>query len=218
MPFAARPILPLDPRSGITIKREVHEIVVNAPARALVDSLCRVLLAPEPRFGLIRVLFPAGLTGADLRPGVRFQGRYELGLAARELTRAPLLARLCASPPVQTALRHAEDLFMSNYAEITELELDAPIARLKYVYLQGTPIAGSTTYLIEPLAPALCRFTQVFEYQEINRLAHATFGTFGLRQHNRVYYLQVHHAARRLGAEIVSTTLPAAYCELPAAC
>lgn len=214
MPFAARPILPLDPNSGIAIKREVHEIVVNAPARALVDSLCRVLLAPERRFGLVRVIFPAGLTGAGLRPGVRFQGRYELELAARELFCAPTLAHLCALGPVRTALHWAEGLFMSNYAEITELELDAPVARLKYVYLQGTPIAGSTTYQVEPLAANLCRFTQVFEYQEINRLAHATFGTFGLRQHNRVYYLQVHHAARRLGAEIVSTTLPAAYCSL----
>jgi hypothetical protein len=212
-----RTVLPFDPGSGIAIKREVHEIVVAAPARPFIDSLTQVLLDPERRYGLIRVMFPPGLAAGELRPGVRFQGRYELELAAGEID-GPLrrpLQLLCGAPWVRAALGRVGDAVISNYAELTELQLDpAPVARMKYVYLRGTPIAGSSTYLIRPLADEMCCFTQVFEYQEINRLAHATFGTFGLRHHDRAVYAQVHHAARRLGARVVSTTLPAAYCRV----
>ena len=53
--------------------------------------------------------------------------------------------------------------------------LGCEIHTLRYCYLEGTAIAGSTTYFVEPRAGHRCLVRQVLEYQEINGLAMAVF-------------------------------------------
>lgn len=88
------------------------------------------------------------------------------------------------------------------------------VHRLKYRYLAGTPIAGSSTFTIEPAGERRCRVTQVFEFQEVNGIALRTFERFGLKYHDQVVYMQVHQAAARAGARVASGTIPEAYARL----
>ena len=56
--------------------------------------------------------------------------------------------------------------------------------------------------------------TQVFRFQEVNAIALATFERFGLKFHDQVVYMQMHQAARRVGARVLSGTIPEAYGEM----
>ncbi|HUH05340.1 MAG TPA: hypothetical protein VML75_25255, partial [Kofleriaceae bacterium] len=101
-----------------------------------------------------------------------------------------------------------------DYGEIEEIVTDpAPGEphRLRYRYLEGTPIAGSSLFEIEPLGPGRCRVRQVFESQEINAIAVASFQRIGLKYHDQVVHMQIHAAAELAGARVVSSTIPAAY-------
>lgn len=221
--------LPVDPRRGIAIKRDVHVFEVETDAETFAAAFRAVVTDPESTFGLIRVKRPAARMGREFQVGERFQGcfsieRAVLGLPERgalRLLRGALGAFLRLRPAAWLVSK-IEDAMLSNYAEILEIVLEPDPAgdpvgggarRLKYGYLDGTPIAGSSTFLIEPLGPDRCRFTQVFEFQEVNRIALNTFERFGLKYHDQVVHMQVHKAAARAGARVISGTIPLAYAE-----
>ena len=96
---------------------------------------------------------------------------------------------------------------LSDYAEIVELE----DMRLRYRYLDGTPLAGQSTFTIEARGPNRCLVRQIFEFQEVNGLALATFQSFGLKYHDQVVSMEIRRAAERAGARVLSETIPAAY-------
>lgn len=52
---------------------------------------------------------------------------------------------------------------------------------------------------------------QVFEYQEVNGVALGTFQRFGLKYHDQVVQQEIEQAAARVGAPVLSSTIPAAY-------
>jgi hypothetical protein len=194
--------LPVNPARPIAIKRDVHEFEIAAPAERFARAFEEVVTDPASTFGLIRVKRPADRLGQRFTRGERFQGSFSFELAA-----GPRLAWLFALRPVARVATWLEDQFMSDYAEIVEFE---PL-RLRYRYLDGTPIAGSSTFTIEPLGPDRCRFTQIFEFQEINGIALRTFQSFGLKYHDQVVWQQVRRAAAKANAAVLSRTIPEEY-------
>ncbi len=222
--LARRAPLPVDPSRSIAIKRDVHVFEVGADARTFTRAFRDVMTDPAGAFGLIRVKRPADRVGRSFEPGERFQGcfsieRAALAAAAPGGRLARALAWLLARRTVARAAAFLEDLFLSDYGEIVELVLEPDAAggepaRLRYRYLEGTPIAGSSTFIVEPLGPERCRVTQVLEFQEINGIALATFERFGLKYHDQVVHMQVHKAAARAGAPVLSGTIPDAYARL----
>ena len=151
-------------------------------------------------------------------PNERFQGCFSLELLLGR-TLGPWVAKLLALSPVRWLLRAIEDAWLSNYGEISEMELTVPAdrpARLVYAYLEGTPIAGRSIFTIEPIAPGKSRFTQTLEYQEINGISLATFQRFGLKFHNQVVHEEVRQAAERVGGR-ARGTIPQAYASMAGA-
>jgi hypothetical protein len=212
----ARRRLPVEPARSIAVKRDVHEFVVAAPADRFAAAFREVMTDPNGMFGLIRVKRPAERLGQDFSVGERFQGCYSLAgalLGGRGRLLRPLLAWILALPPVRWLVSTIEDSMLSDYAVIDEMVLAPSPGQahtLKYSYLDGTPIRGSSRFFIESLG-AGCRVTQVFEYQEVNSIALGTFQRFGLKMHDQVVNMQIHKAAARAGAVVQSGTIPQAY-------
>jgi hypothetical protein len=213
----ARRRLPVEPARSIAVKRDVHEFVVDAPPARFAEAFKAVMTDPEGMFGLIRVKRPAERMGRDFSVGERFQGCYSIAgalLQGRGRVMGGLFSWILKLPPIRWLVGRIEDAMLSDYAVIDEMVL-APgpgeIHRLKYSYLDGTPIRGSSRFLIEPVGEARCRVIQVFEYQEVNAIALGTFQRFGLKMHDQVVHMQIHRAAARAGAEVVSGTIPQAY-------
>jgi hypothetical protein len=216
-----RPPLPVDPRKSIAVKRDVHEYIVETDADAFADAFRQVMIDPAGTFGLIRVKRPADRVGADFVEGERFQGCYSIEAAvmrAMPVELRDLGAWLLSMRPIAALISHVEDQLLSDYAEIERLVLDpdrsrGQIHQLEYRYLEGTPIAGSSTFYIEDIAPGRCRVTQVFEYQEVNGIALATFQRFGLKMHDQVVAMQITRAAEQAGAPKPKGTIPQLYAE-----
>ncbi len=216
--LAGRAPLPLDPSSPIAIKRDVHDFEVTADAAAFSRAFTEVVTDARSTFGLIRIRRHASRLGRAFEVGERFQGCFSLERAAvaalerRGWNREARAAqRLLARPAVTRLLTWIEDAMLSDYAEIVALEEH----RVHYRYLDGTPIAGSSVFLVEPLGPGRCRVRQIFEYQEVGGVALGSFQRFGLKYHDQVVHMQIHQAAARAGAEVVRSTIPTAYAELP---
>jgi hypothetical protein len=213
----ARSRLPVEPQRSIAVKRDVHEFLVAAPPAEFAAAFKKVLTDPQGMFGLIRVKRPAERLGLDFSVGERFQGCYSIAgalLAGRGRVGARVLGWLLGLSPVRWLMGAIEDAMLSDYAVIDELVLDPPpgdIHRLKYSYLDGTPIRGCSRFHIEPAGEGRCRVTQIFEYQEVNAIALGTFQRFGLKMHDQVVHMQIHQAAARAGAAVVSGTIPQAY-------
>jgi hypothetical protein len=154
-----RPRLPVDPARSIAIKRDVHEFVVDADAARFATAFREVMTDPRGMFGLIRVRRAPERLGREFVSGERFQGCYSLGAALLGACRAGWRRRaaawLLATRPLRWMLTRIEDALLSDYAIIDELVLDpdprkGEIHTLKYSYLDGTPIAGSSRFSIEP--------------------------------------------------------------------
>jgi hypothetical protein len=213
-----RALLPVDPRRSIAIKRDVHEYVVDAEPAPLARAFREVLTDPVGTFGLIRVKRPAERLGRQFVAGERFQGCYSLGAALLRLAHGrrvrQFVAWLLGTRPLRWLLTLVEDALLSDYAVIEELVLEPPpgaVHTIKYSYLDGTPIAGSSRFSIEPLGDGRSLVTQVFEYQEVNSIALGTFQRFGLKMHDQVVHMQVCKAAARAGAPAPTGTIPAQY-------
>lgn len=224
--LAARQVLSLNQRRTIAIKRDVHEFVVRAGADRFATGFRAVMTDPTAMFGLIRVRRPAERMGSEFEVGERFQGCFSIerailgALEKRNLERArATAARLLALPGAARFITWVEDTMLSDYAEIEEIVLEpdrdrGERHRLRYRYLDGTPIAGSSVFTIEDLGDDRCLVKQIFEYQEVNGTALATFQRIGLKYHDQVVHMQIHRAAAHVGATVESSTIPAAYGEL----
>lgn len=89
--------------------------------------------------------------------------------------------------------------------EASEIDAVGPF-EARYVYLDGAPFAGSSTFTVEADGPRRARFTAVFELQERGLLGVAVLHTFGIRAHDRVVAAQAERAAARAGGRVVGTT------------
>ena len=78
-----------------------------------------------------------------------------------------------------------------------------------YRYLSGCPMAGTSTFEISSESEGEnCRLRVIFEYQELGGLAVSLLNRFGIRLHDQVTQAQVEKTAERLGAAVLSSTLP----------
>jgi hypothetical protein len=217
--LAARAPLAIDPARGVAIKRTEHELVIDTDAATFARALRDVLREPDAAFGLIDVKRAPDRAGHDFVVGERFTGCVRLARTAarwRRQRRHALLAPL-ASALARTRVGAAlEDAFLSDFAEIVALEFEPPPGapyRVVYRYLDGSPMAGASTFLVEPLGPARCCFRARFEWQERGGAAITALHRFGIAMHDEVTALQAARAAERVGARIVSSTIPAAYAD-----
>ncbi|HMI88291.1 MAG TPA: hypothetical protein VK550_29610 [Polyangiaceae bacterium] len=214
----ARPVLPLDPSGGITIKRDVHNIVIGASAAGVADAFHRVMRDKNRRFGLIRVDRKRANVDQAFAFHERFQGRYELDEALQAKIKAGWLKKMFAdaieSQEVQCSIRRIENQLTSDYGRISRLELTPPEGGdfvLAYEYLTGSPIAGSTTFIVTPLGKGQARLTQIFVYQEQSASFVSFFGAGGLKLHDQVVLSQATQAAELLGAKIIESDIPPEY-------
>jgi hypothetical protein len=208
--LTARAPQPVDPTKPIAVKRDVHEFVVDVDAATFAAAFRRVVTDPESTFGLIRVKRPVERMGQDFAVGERFQGCFSLELAASR--KLPWLARLMARPGAQKVVTWIEDQMLSNYAEVVSIEeRPGDVHVLVYRYLEGTPIAGSSEFVIEPAGAGRCRVRQIFEYQEVNAFALGTFQSIGLKWHDGVVKMEIEKAAARAGARVIEDTIPEMY-------
>jgi hypothetical protein len=198
-----RRLLSVRRETSIAVKRDSHEFLVDVDAAALIESFRTILTSKDSIFGLIRVKRPAARLGQPFELGERFQGSFSLELLLFTwLGERRWLRRLLTLAPLRWLLDSLEALFLSNYGELTVMDLTIRAERpaeLVYAYLEGTPIAGKSTFTIESLGPGRCRFTQILEYQEVNGISLATFQRFGLKFHDQVVHEQVRQAAALAG-------------------
>lgn len=225
--LARRPQLWLKPLGCIAIKRDMHSVDVDCDAAKLKTAFHAKMIDPCARFGLISVRRPCLRTGKDFQLGDRFQGRYSLkDSIVRTLLKTmfgglePLVDGVLSAMGIRQIMGLIEDNVISDYGEIVELSLTQAPYRLKYVYLVGSPIAGSSTFVIEDVEPGPAdtwtgprsRVTQIFEYQELNAPSLGSLSTWALKVHNEVVYQQVKQSALAIGHEVVGTDIPPAYC------
>ncbi len=225
--LARRPKLWTDPLGSYAIKRDTHSVDVDCEASKLKDAFHQKMIDPGARFGLISVRRPCLRTSKPFRLHDRFQGRYSLkGSILRKLRATPLggmeplLDGLMSMVGVRELIRFIEDNVISDYGEIVTLDLENKPYTLRYEYLAGSPIAGSSTFVIEDVVPGphdtwtppRSRVTQIFEYQELNFPSLASLSTWALKVHNQVVYQQVKQSAESIGHKIVGTDIPEPYC------
>ena len=209
--------LVLDGKRDITIKRDVRNIVVSADADKVAQAFHEVMRDPKRRFGLIRVDRKEANIGKPFSVGERFQGRYELDAAIRqnlEPWEKKMFGDFASDPGVRSFLCDIENQNTSDYGMIAALNLTPKAGEdfvLAYRYLEGSPIAGSSTFVITQVSPGSSKITQIFEYQELTAAFALFFSSGGLKLHNQVVYNQAAQAAEILGAKILSTDLPEEY-------
>lgn len=218
----ARAVLSTDATANIAIKRDVHNILVGAPAGVFINTLHDVLRTPGEMFGLISVHRPPERMGEPFVVGDRLQGRYSLEDAWQIDQDDDDSDDGFMERTFERCLRWIEDKHLSDYGLVTEVALDPTqsadgIARFRYVYLEGTPIAGSTTFECVPVGDDKCCFRSIFEYQELAYSTVLLFGSVGLRLHNQVIVAEAQLAAQRLGVEIEWMDVPEAYRPAPVA-
>ena len=213
----AKKELSLDAHREITIKRDVHSVVVAADADKLAQAFHEVMRDPKRRFGLIKVDRKQGNIGKPFTIGERFQGRYELDEAiARNLEpwEKKMFGDFAKDPGVRAFLCDIENQNTSDYGVIAELNLTPKEGGdyvLAYHYLEGSPIAGSSTFIVSQVSPGMSKLTQIFEYQELTSAFALFFSSGGLKLHNQVVYSQASQAAEILGVKVVSTDIPEPY-------
>lgn len=224
--LARRPQLWLQPLGSTAIKRDMHSVDVDCSADKLATAFHERMIDPCAKFGLISVRRPCLQTGKLFKLGNRFQGRYSLSDSIiRQLRKTmfgglePLLAGIMSAMGIRQVMGLIEDNVISDYGEIVELQLTTLPYRLTYVYLVGSPIAGSSTFVIDNVEPRAdetwtgprSRVTQIFEYQELNFPSLASMSTWALKIHNEVVYQQVSQSALAIGHEVVDTDIPPEY-------
>jgi hypothetical protein len=219
--------LALDYRSDITVKRDARDMIVDVEAARLAPAFQQVMSDPTRRYGLIRVdRLPENL-GKPFALGEKFQGRYEVDQAITRELHGHLrqwFGDFADSEPVQAWLCQIENGHTSDYGVISALALSAAPGQdsvLQYRYLDGSPIAGSSTFTVSDITdPALLaqhgiskgsRLRQLFEYQEQTSSFATFFTKGGLRLHNQVVYSQAEQAAAAAGGKIVASDIPVEY-------
>jgi hypothetical protein len=219
--------LALDYRSDISVKRDLRDMIVDVEAARLAPAFQQVMSDPARRYGLIRVdRLPENL-GTPFSLGEKFQGRYEVDRAVAEQLHGHLRAwfgDFADSDPVRAWVCQIENGHTSDYGVISALVVAPPSGRdyvLQYRYLDGSPIAGSSTFTVSDITdPELLaqhgiskgsRLRQLFEYQEQNSSFATFFTKGGLRLHNQVVYSQAEQAAAAAGGKVVASDIPVEY-------
>jgi hypothetical protein len=211
--LAKKAVLTLDPTGSIAIKRDVHNQVVSLDAKPFADALNAVLMDPQRRFGLIEVDRTRAAVGKPYTVGERFQGRYSLEGALEQALGndiKTLFDSLDRSPAFAEAICEIENKQLSDYGVVTELVMTPPDAkefRFSYRYLSGSPIAGSSTYVVTQLDPGKSRVTEIFEYQERSRAFADFFATSGLKLHLQVVESQITQAVIVGGGRVLETDI-----------
>jgi hypothetical protein len=224
--LAAKEPLALRPSGAIAIKRDVHVIFAGVEAAAFADAFQRVMMDPSRRYGLIRVDRLAANAGKPFAVGEKFQGRYSIeGAIARDLGARwkRIFGDLVDHDEVQDVLCGIENDRTSDYGVISRLELSPAPGHpyvLEYRYLEGSPIAGSSTFLVTEAAPAdlarlgvpkAARLEQVFTYQEQSSSFAVFFGHGGLKLHDQVVMSQARQAAELAGGRVIESDIPPEY-------
>jgi len=222
---AAKP-LELNPNGPISIKRDVHDLVVGTTAAEFAAAFEKVMEDPERRFGLIRVDRLSANVNKPFRMGERFQGRYELSAAGRQKLSGiwkQLFDEVVEDKNVADLLWRIENGRTSDYGEIIQLDLKEPKHgkyAMTYRYLAPSPIAGSSTFEVSeivdpdeegvgPKPATLVR--QIFVYQETSEGFAKFFSHGGLRLHDQVVYSQVMQAAEAAGVCIRKSDIQQEY-------
>ena len=209
--------LATDASRDITIKRDVHTIVVGADAAKLAAAFHEVMRDSKRHFGLIRVDRKQANIDKPFQLGERFQGRYELDEALKKNMvpwEKKIFGELVEDPGVKSLLCDIENQATSDYGVIAKLDLSPKEGQdyvLSYHYLSGSPIAGSSTFIVHAVSPGVSSLTQIFEYQEQSSTFALFFSSGGLKLHNQVVYSQTSQAADLIGAKILSSDIPDAY-------
>ncbi len=216
--LAARAVLKLDAHSKVAIKRDVRQFEISCDARSFALAFADTMADPDRHFGLVQVVRSRSSIGKPFKLGERFQGRFSV---ARAFADQPLGRRLSNAFEAtrqrleggifHQALTRVEDRFTSDYGEITELGIDTLPARVQYVYLEGSYIAGSSTFVAQALDAGRCLLEQIWLYQEIHPRYVKWVGTDVLRMHLAVVHSQVRQASERAGARILRSDIPEAY-------
>jgi hypothetical protein len=192
----------------------VHELVIGTDAARFADALSAVMNAPGGRFGLIDVRRAAERDGRPFSVGERFHGCVNLSRLAERLRPGNPLRWLIAALAGSRVGAWLEEAVLADFAEIVEIDLNpAPgnAFRVQYRYLSGTPMAGASTFVVEPLGDRRCRFRAIFEYQELGALAISVLHRFGIPVHDEVTEAQAQLAAACAGARVLHSTIPTAY-------
>jgi hypothetical protein len=210
--------LKLKPESQITIKRDVHNIVVAADADKLAKAFHDVMRDSKRRFGLIKVDRRGTESDQPFKENDRFQGRYEVDEAILKSLRGDwskkIFGDFAKEPAVEEFFCRVENHATSDYGIIKKLNLNPKPGEeyvLSYHYLEGSPIAGSSTFVVSQVSPGVSRLTQIFEYQEQSATFALFFSSGGLKLHDQVVYSQATQAADLIGAKIVSSDIPELY-------
>jgi hypothetical protein len=221
--LARRASSEIDPRRACAVKRLVHEIDADVEAGALARAIVEATADPAATFGALRLRRAPGRVGLPFEEGERFHGAFDLAaLLDAALARGPLAfargaaARLLASRPLAALARALEDALLSDYAEVVEVALSpdpstgAP-RRVRYRYLEGTPIAGASTLAVRPRPEGGARVEVLFEFQETAAFALGALHRFALARHDQAVHAIVVDAARRAGGRVVASTIPEEY-------
>ncbi|HTJ47419.1 MAG TPA: hypothetical protein VL463_35210 [Kofleriaceae bacterium] len=195
----------IDARRPAAIKRNLHELEIDRDAASFARALRDVLNDRTARFDLIRVRRPAADAWRDFAVGDRFQGCFSLRAAAARWGAPPWLSSTAAALERIGVLAWLEARVASDHSEITA----ADTYRVAYRYLDGTPLAGETTYTIAPRGDRACALEVAFTYQETTALALALVHAFGMRAHDRAVLAQAEAAASRAGGRVVRHTIRA---------
>jgi hypothetical protein len=217
-----RAVLPLNPASPIAIKRDLHTFDVNVSSETFASAFHAAMIDTSRRFGLVQVLRKRDRQGMPFALGERFQGCFRIRHAIRDsIDSSPAVAR--ALRPVEGSLarlyervaepiRFIEDGWTSDFGQIVELELGrGSVFCLKYAYIEGSFIAGSSMFIVEPAGSERARISQVFEYQELRQAYVLWLGTAVLKMHLGVVFSQIEQAAALAGGRIIGTTVPTEY-------
>jgi hypothetical protein len=219
--------LALDYRSDITVKRDLRDMIVDVEAARLAPAFQQVMSDPARRYGLIRVDRLPEQLGKPFALGEKFQGRYEVDQAIAHELHGHLrqwFGDFADSEPVHAWVCQIENGLTSDYGVISALALSPAPGQesvLQYRYLEGSPIAGSSTFTVADITdPALLaqhgiskgsRLRQLFEYQEQTSSFATFFTKGGLRLHNQVVYSQAEQAATAAGGKVVASDIPVEY-------
>jgi hypothetical protein len=225
----ARTVLVTSPARKVPIKRDVRSFVITADPAPYAAAFAKVIADKKSQFGLIQINRLEKNEGKPFTKGERFQGRYKLDQAVMADMNGEwkrLFGELLDDDAIQEWLCTSENQHASDYGEVVDL-VDQPPAgepyMFRYRYLSGSPIAGSSTYVVAEVtdpkdiakhcpagAPCkLSRLTQIFIYQEQSEDFAKFFAVGGLNLHNDVVLSQVTQAAALVpGAKVVASEVP----------
>ncbi len=200
-----REVLPVDEEGRQPVHVDRRRFVVEAPAAKFVEAFQEVMLQPGLLLaGRFEVIRREDLVGQPFSLGEHFQGRFAIDeqLLQDTLPHPAWWTRVLEKIGVNKLLQALEDTNLSNFGEVTELDLSPAAGEpysIRYAYLTGTPFAGKSHFTVEALDARRCEYTEEITFQPLDEMKALAMKVLGLRLHNEVVFGQVEAAADRLG-------------------